>query len=196
MRSEALLIAALLLAGCGGDSDAPPQKKEQQKAPPPASRGDAAALGTDTVTLPRPGSQRALIYTWRGRFPGTLQDDVEWILSSDEYVKTEDMANTWRVVYCTKDGKQFLEIAACEYVSNEAAAQTYDNFLSKVEKPAPMAAPEGCEKATAATLGSHALAGVLSTRYLFIFKRAAAPSIGEDVVKTFVKACFTEPKGD
>lgn len=142
----------------------------------------------------RLGNRRALIYTWRGRFPRELQGDVEWILSQDEYVKTKDMANTWKVVYCTRDGAQLLQIAACEYVSPKAASDSYDEFVSKVEAPGALTAPEGCDKATTAKLGEHSLAAVLSSRYLFIFDRPQGAGVGEGVVKAFVKACFTEPR--
>jgi hypothetical protein len=185
------LVAVLALASCGGDPprrDPPPQER-----PRPAEVAPVASP-QERVEL-RVGNRRALIYTWRGRFPKELQGaDVLWILSQDEYVKTEDFANTWKVVYCTKDGSKVLQIAACEYVSPKAASESYDSFASKVEKPAPLAAPEGCEKATAAALGDHALAAALSSRYLFIFDRPGGPEVGEGVVKTFVKACFTEPK--
>jgi hypothetical protein len=209
MRSRALVVA-LVLAGCGG-GETPQTKQQDEHRGAPSGRPDAprkqpepetAAVGTPAEKLElRVGNRRALIYTWRGRFPRTLPGSVEWILKEDEYVKTDDLANTWKVVYCTKDGAQLLQIAACEYVSPQAASETYDRVLSKIEKPEPMATGEGwapatIDKATTAKLGDHALAAVLSSRYLFIFDRPQGDEIAEAAVKEVVKACFTEPKGE
>ena len=194
MKLGPLLLALACLAGCGGD---PPKKEPPpQKTPPPREVAPVASpQGPQERVELRVGNRRALIYTWRGRFPRELQSqDALWFLKEDEYVKTEDFANTWKVVYCTKDGSKFLQIAACEYVSPKAAAESYDSFVSKVEKPTPLASPDGCDKATAASLGDHALAAALSSRYLFIFDRPGGPEVGESVVQSFVKACFTEPK--
>ena len=187
------LALALAAAGCGGGA-------EKKKDPPPRKeeRATTAPVGTaeERVEM-RVGDRRALIYTWRGRFPRTIADgDIEWILSEDEFVKTEDFANAWKVVYCTKDGSKLLLVAACEYVSEQAASESYASFVSKVETPGALAAPEGCEKATSAKLGDDALAAVLSKRYLFIFDRRGAAEVGAPVVAAVVKACFTEPRGE
>ena len=73
--------------------------------------------------------------------------------------------------------------------------------MRRSKKPAPIAtkdgrAPATVDKATTAKIGDHALAAVLSTRYLFIFDRPQGDEVAEAAVKEVVKACFTEPKGE
>jgi len=185
MRSEACLILLLALAGC---SDPPP--------PPEATgpaKGDAAYVGTETEAF-RPGSRRAAIYTWRDRFPLEVLGDVTWILHESFYTKTEDLANTWKVLYATGDSKEALQVAACEYTSPEAARTTFDEFRSKIES-APITV-EGCDAAVTGHKDTEALAAAVSSRYLFIFDRPRAKDVGEPALKAIVKACFTEPPPD
>jgi hypothetical protein len=187
MRSETrVVLLAVALLGC---QPAPKPEDGAPKRPPPS--GDAASLGTETTTF-KPGSRRALIFTWSSRFPVQVED---WLLEESLYQKTDDAANAWKVLYATKDRKEILQVAACEYVSADSARLSYENVLSKVGDPSPLSI-EGCEQAAAGSFGDHALALARSSRYLFIFDRPRAKEIGEPVVKTIVKACLTEPRSD
>src|SRR5580658_5384279 len=102
MRSEALgPLLLVVLAGCGGDT-APPRKVV---APPPPSIPEGQRV---EIT---PGSRRALIYTWRDRFPREIQtDDSVWLLNDADYQKTKDFANAWKLLYTTKDGKKLIQV--------------------------------------------------------------------------------------
>lgn len=189
MRSE--LAWLVLLAGCaahGGDTGTP---RPMKRAAPP-SRGDAAFVGTEMTSF-KPGSNRAVIFTWNSRFPGIVQGpDVAWILDDSLYQKTEDAANAWKVLYYDKERTQVLQVAACEYVSPEAASESYGAVAAKLEARAPLAVPS-CEDASVGRLGEDALACARSSRYLFIFHRPRAKEVGEPVVQAIVKACLTEP---
>jgi hypothetical protein len=193
MRSELLVAVALALTGCTHHEkpeDHPPPPA-QPAGPPP---GDAAHIGTETTTF-TPGSQRALIYTWSGRFPLKVQGDVEWLIDSSLYQKTKDGANAWRLIYYTKDGHEALQVGACEYVSPDAAKESYEKVLANVPSPTPLAV-EGCDDGAQGAFGDHALALARSSRYLFIFDRPRAKVVGDPAVKTIVKACLTEPPSD
>jgi hypothetical protein len=187
----ALSASLLLLAGCAArGGEAAPAASTPAAVPEPAPVGSESA-----IEIPRPGSTRAAIYAWRDRFPRELAGDPGWILRTTDYVKSPDFANVWRVAYCTPDGTQTLEIAACEYVSPQAARESWDSFLARVEGRAPLAIA-GCDEGARARKGDTALAGALSTRYLFIFKRPEAADVGDAIPRIFVKACFTEPTED
>ncbi len=193
MRSDVVLVAlALALASCTHHEkpeDRPPPS--QPAGPPP---GDAAYVGTETTTF-TPGSRRALIYTWSNRFPLKVQGDVEWLIDSSIYQKTKDGANAWRLIYYTKDGHEALQVGACEYVSPEAAKESYEKVLGSIPAPAPLTVA-GCDDGAQGAFGDHALALAVSSRYLFIFDRPRAKVVGDPAVKTIVKACLTEPPSD
>src|SRR5207249_4025320 len=107
MKKLALLIGLALL-GCAGGRE-PGPRIDTTPVPAPGFQGT-----TETVS---PGSKRALIFTWRDRFPREIAAvGTTWFMGFAPYERTDAMANRWTVPWCASDGPKLIMIAE-EHVS-------------------------------------------------------------------------------
>src|SRR5579872_395838 len=114
------LLILLIALGC---ASAPAEK------PPHEKQCDDC----ESVELPIPGSRRASVFAWRDRFPREIHDaDTIWMLGSGDYIRTQDAANAWKLNYVTPDGKTAMRVAACEYLSTNAALSAYESAQKSV----------------------------------------------------------------
>jgi hypothetical protein len=197
-RLTPFLLLLLLVGGCSSGS--PPPREPRRTPPPPAPEGEGEKV--------RPGSKRALIATLRNVLPQELEPSSEkdalLILADAQYLQTEDRANSWVVVYTTKDDNAGMNVAAIEYPSESAALEHYESAVAKVSSACAATAKtipvKGTDRTWTGTMpagspaGLHALAFVAAGRYLFGFDRPGAETVGEPAVSKFVETCLATLK--
>ena len=153
------LALGAALAGCGSG----PKKTEGDKKPTPAPAASPAgspapapaasptapsspapgdpAPGPETppeqpIVINKPGSKRALIYTWRDGFPKDLPatpGEPAWLLSDADYIETTDAANAWSFKYVVPKTDRMLSVAVVEYTVSSQAAERYESSVRKFE---------------------------------------------------------------